>query len=115
MLFKRNATTNQTMPSQKRSWVKIGVGLLVLALIGGALFAWRASSAKKEDPKKDADKVFEFAKGDLAVLTPRDLGRVVPVSGSLKPVTQALVKSKVAAEVARVHVQEGERVAAGRR
>jgi membrane fusion protein, multidrug efflux system len=113
MFFKRKNAADATMPRQKRRWVKLGLGFLTLALIGGSLVAWRASSAKKDEPKKDADKVFEFAQGDLAVLTARDLGHVVPVSGSLKPVTQALVKSKVAAEVARVHVQEGERVAAG--
>jgi len=42
-----------------------------------------------------------------------DLGHVVPISGTLKPLTQAVVKAKVAAEVAKVHVQEGERVMAG--
>jgi RND family efflux transporter MFP subunit len=75
--------------------------------------AWKASQAKKEEPKKEAEKVFEFSAGDLARLEPRELGHLVPISGSLSPLTAAVVKSKVAAEVARVHVQEGQRVASG--
>lgn len=41
------------------------------------------------------------------------MGHVIPISGNLKPLTQAVVKSKVAGEVARVHVQEGVLVRAG--
>ncbi|MFN7673689.1 MAG: efflux RND transporter periplasmic adaptor subunit, partial [Betaproteobacteria bacterium] len=48
-----------------------------------------------------------------ARLGPVELGHVVPISGTLTPVVQAVVKSKVAAEVAQVHVREGERVASG--
>lgn len=97
----------------RRGWVRVSVTLLTVALVGGSLVAWRVSSAKKDEPKKDTEKVYEFAKGDVATLGPMDLGHVVPISGTLKPLTQAVVKAKVAAEVARVHVQEGERVTAG--
>jgi RND family efflux transporter MFP subunit len=41
------------------------------------------------------------------------LGRQIPVSGSVKPLLQATVRSKVPAEVAKIHVQEGQRVEAG--
>jgi RND family efflux transporter MFP subunit len=41
------------------------------------------------------------------------MGLVIPVSGSVRPVLQAMVKAKVSGEVAQVHVREGERVAAG--
>lgn len=100
-------------PSRKRGWVRATVGVLTVALVGGSLVAWKASQAKKEEPKKEAEKVFEFSAGDLARLEPRELGHLVPISGSLSPLTAAVVKSKVAAEVARVHVQEGQRVASG--
>jgi RND family efflux transporter MFP subunit len=86
-------------------------GLAALIAIGGVV-AYRAV-AKKPDKKPDEAKVFEFAPGDLAVLQPVRMGQVIPVSGSLKPLLQATVKSKVAAEVARVLVQEGERVQSG--
>jgi len=87
----------------------IGVVVLVVA---GSLLGLRASQAKKEE-KKDPEKVFEFAPGDLAVMQRVPLGRQIPVSGSMKPLLQATVRAKVPAEVARVHVQEGNRVAAG--
>ncbi len=85
--------------------------MLVIATIA-ALLVWRGSAAKKEETPK-TDVVFEFAPSDLAVVAPRELGNLIPVSGTLRPLTQAVVKSKVAAEVARVHVQEGMRVASG--
>ena len=43
----------------------------------------------------------------------RALGRIVSVSGSINPVVAATVKSKLAAEVAQIHVQEGEAVHTG--
>lgn len=88
----------------------VGVALLVVA---GSFFGLRASQAKKEPDKKDGEKVFEFAAGDLAQLERIPLGRQIPVSGSMKPLLQATVRAKVPAEVARIHVQEGDRVAAG--
>ncbi|MBC7622808.1 MAG: efflux RND transporter periplasmic adaptor subunit [Aeromicrobium sp.] len=97
----------------RRGWVRVSVGLLTIVLIGGSLIAWRVVSAKKEEPKKETEKTYEFAKSDLAILGPVELGHVIPISGTLKPVVQAILKSKVAAEVAKVHVQEGEGVAAG--
>jgi RND family efflux transporter MFP subunit len=111
--LKRSPSPAGVNGSRKRGWVKLSVAVLTGILVVGSLVAWRASSTKKDEPKKAADKVFEFSKSDLAMLEPRELGNLIPLSGSLKPVTQAVVKSKVAAEVARVHVREGERVAAG--
>jgi RND family efflux transporter MFP subunit len=111
-LFKRRqndpgmATTVRRLPGKP-----LVFALAALVAIGGAV-AWRAIAAKKPD-KKDEAKVFEFAPGDMAVLQPVRLGQVIPVSGSLKPLLQATVKAKVAAEVSRVLVQEGERVQSG--
>ncbi len=121
MLFIKRKNTNMSdqrdgivSPTlSRRRWLKPVAVLLTAVLAVGSLVAWRANAAKKDAPKKNEDKVFEFSRGDLAVLGLRELGNVIPVSGTLKPLTQAIVKSKVAADVARVHVQEGERVAAG--
>ncbi|MCA3003075.1 MAG: efflux RND transporter periplasmic adaptor subunit [Rhodocyclaceae bacterium] len=117
MFFARGLTpatpsTSSSHP-RKRVLIRAGVGLLTVALVGGSLIAWRVSSAKRDEPKEDSAKTYEFAKRDLAILGPVELGHVVPISGTLKPVVQAVVKSKVAAEVAQVHVREGERVASG--
>jgi len=105
-----------TPPASKRRWTRLTkpvVVVITIALALGGVVAWRASNAKKVEPKKDELKVFEFVERDIARVTPRDLGNVIPLSGTLTPLTQAMVKSKVAAEVSKVHVQEGQRVSAG--
>lgn len=100
------------MPPLRKSLPALAVLALVAA--GAVFFGLRLSQADKEPEKKaDGPRTFEFAPGDLAQLRREPLGRPIPVSGSLRPVLQATVRAKVAAEVARVHVQEGERVAAG--
>lgn len=90
------------------------------ALVAGGVVAmaapflgWRMSQADPA-PAKPADSArpIEFAPSDLSELRTEPLGRRIPVSGTLKPTLQATVRSKVAAEVVRVHVQEGEPVAA---
>lgn len=100
----------------RKGWVKVTLILLCLVVAVGGLVAWRTVSAKKEEKKPDganAVKTLEFAPGDIAELKPTQLGQVIPISGSVRPLLQATVKSKVPAEVAKVHVQEGERVASG--
>lgn len=100
-------------PRRFKRWAKVGTVTLVLLGTVGSLVAWRASSAARPEVKPPAEKVFEFVASDLAQVTPRELGRIIPLSGSVNPVVSATVKSKLAAEVARIHVQEGEAVAAG--
>jgi RND family efflux transporter MFP subunit len=97
------------------SKLKPALAVLLVVAVAGALLGLRVSQANKEDPAKKAEsaRVFEFAPGDLAEMRREPLGRLIPVSGSMKPMLQATVRSKVPAEVAQVHVQEGERVAAG--
>ena len=94
---------------------KVVVIAIATLAVAGSVFGYRASQAQKEPEKKaaGAPASFEFAPGDLAELTRVPLGREIPVSGSMKPVLQATVRSKVPAEVARIHVSEGQRVAAG--
>jgi RND family efflux transporter MFP subunit len=113
MSFNSLPSGSLTPRSRKQGWVKITVAVLTVVVVAGSLVAWRASAAKKDEKKPGADKVFEFAAGDIATLAPQNLGLVIPISGSVRPVLQAMVKSKVAGEVAQVHVREGERVVAG--
>ena len=95
------------------TWMKATASAVLIAAAIGSVVAWRASTAKKIDKKPDAEKVFEFAPSDLAQVQGRQIGRRIPVSGSMRPVTVATVKSKLAAEITQVHVKEGERVSAG--
>ena len=89
------------------------IAVLVLA-VAGSVFGYRATQAQKEPPKKaEAPRTFELTPGDLAQLSRVPLGRRIPVSGSMKPTLQATLRSKVPAEVAAIHVAEGQRVSAG--
>ena len=85
---------------------------LVVAAIAASLIGWRATQAKPEQ-KKDGPVTLEFTPADVAVVEVRSLVRSIPFSGSLAPVVQTAVKSKVPGEVMRVLVREGEAVAAG--
>jgi membrane fusion protein, multidrug efflux system len=97
-----------------RRFLKPALVAVAIVAVVGSLTGLRVSQANKEPAKKDdAPRTFEFAPGDLSELRSEPLGRRIPVSGSMKPVLQATVRAKVAAEVAKVHVQEGQAVAAG--
>ena len=115
-MFKQSTSPRSSSANtgQHRSgWVKVTLGALILAALAGSLVYWKVSSAKKDEKKPNAEKIFEFASNDIALLGPRNMGLVIPISGSLRPVTQAMVKSKVSGEIAQVRVREGEYVAAG--
>jgi membrane fusion protein (multidrug efflux system) len=96
-----------------RRFLKPALALLAVVAVAASLMGLRVSQANKEPEKKKEDRTFEFAAGDLAELRREPLGRRIPVSGSMKPLLQATVRAKVPAEVAKVHVQEGQAVAAG--
>lgn len=115
MLFKRTPSAGLVTGSirSRSGWVKLTVAGLSAAVAVGSLVAWRATSANKDAKKPAANKIFELSVKDIATLAPQNLGLVIPVSGSVRPVLQAMVKSKVAGEVSQVHVREGERVTAG--
>lgn len=131
MFSNRSSNSNAAQsPRKNRKWAGLVIGTVVVLGVGAAVFAWRESTANKQqtaaaakgdeakkggkDGKDDkSDKTFEFAKSDIVVVSPQNLGLVIQISGSVRPVTQAMVKSKVAGEIAKVHVREGERIAAG--
>ena len=110
MLFKRSPSSRL---SSRSGWVKVTVAGLSAALVIGSLVAWRASSAKKEEKKPDAEVTLEFSTADLTTVENRELSRTLPFSGSLSPVVQSTVKSKVSGEVRQVMVREGEKVSQG--
>lgn len=95
-----------------RRFLKPALAVVAVVAVVASLVGLRVSQANKE-PEKKAERTFEFAAGDLAELRREPLGRRIPVSGSMKPLLQATVRSKVPAEVAKVHIQEGQAVAAG--
>lgn len=103
-------------PSRKRRSGAIALAVLVLAAAAGgyALTRQDAAPAKPEAAAK-AEKapVFELSRRDVAVVEARPLALTLPLSGSLTPLAQATVKSKVSGVVLATTVQEGMNVAAG--
>src|SRR6516164_9507194 len=88
----------------RRRIVGATVLVLVVAGIGGTVAALYA--------KKPAVPL-QFLPADLAFVESKPLSRWLPVSGTLQPVRQAIVKAKVAGDVLQVTVREGETVKAG--
>ncbi len=113
MLFrKKDVAISETAGRRPRRFAKPAIAV-VAVLVVGSLVAFRVSSARKEEPAKATTPTLEFTPADVAVVELRELPRSVPISGSLSPVIQSTVRSKVPGEVRRVHVREGERVAQG--
>ena len=114
MLFRKShsATAEPSARAPRRA-LKPVLLVLGLAVVIGSLVAFRESPAKKDESKKDPAPTLEFTPADIAVVELRELSRTLPISGSLSPVVQSTVRSKVPGEVRRVLVREGEKVAQG--
>ncbi|HKX95513.1 MAG TPA: efflux RND transporter periplasmic adaptor subunit, partial [Methylibium sp.] len=94
---------------KRRTLVAGGVALAVVGVV--AAIALRRPPAPA--PVAAAAPELELAPADVAVAAPRELRRTLEVTGALKAVDWAMVKARVAAEVARIDVREGDRVSAG--
>ena len=89
--------------------------LVVVAIVGGIGGVAAMRALKKQDGPGDkaAPVALQFTPSDLAYVEARPLARWLPVSGTLQPMRQAIVKAKVAGDVQQITVREGESVQAG--
>jgi len=110
MFFRKNNNVDGVKRRLRLKPFVIG-GVVVLAL--GAVVGFRATQGAKTDQKKDAPLILEFTPADVAIVELRELDRSIAFSGSLMPVVQTTLKSKVPGEVQKVFVREGESVAQG--
>jgi RND family efflux transporter MFP subunit len=102
------------LPTRKRRrWFKPTVAIVTMLAAGAGLFAFQSGRSKAPEAKQETSKPLEFAAGDLVAPQRLSLAQSVPVSGTIRPFSSAMVKSKVAAEVAKVHVRDGEAVRRG--
>jgi RND family efflux transporter MFP subunit len=100
------------MVLRKKRYVKAALITIGILAIAGSLVGLRATQAnKKEEPKKEL--VMEFVPADVATVDMRSLAHTLNFSGSLMPLLQPTVRSKVTGEVRKVMVREGDRVAEG--
>jgi len=101
-----------------KPWIKWGVALLLLALIGAGVL--RALSARKLQSQQLAAAtaakdlgLAELAATDVFKAQVLEIAQGLQISGSLKAVNSALVKARVAGELQGLTVREGDFVKAG--
>ncbi len=111
-----NSNTSSYGPPKPRRlrWI---VSIIVLALVFGAGGFWamknKKSTAVAEAKPADKPLVMELAANDVATVVSRELRASLSLSGTLMPLNQTTVKSKVAAEVREILVQEGNKISKG--
>ncbi len=95
-----------------RRWqVVLVLAALVIAVAGSAIALKKGSG--DDAAKKRERPPLEFAQRDVISLQPKRLSVELAVPGSVLAVSQATVRAKLSAEIKRVFVREGDRVAAG--
>jgi len=87
--------------------------LALVAILVVAVVAWSVTRDPAAAKPAAASGPLELATVDMAVVQARVLARSLPLSGSMSPVVQATVKSKVSGEVEQVTVREGQDVRQG--
>jgi membrane fusion protein, multidrug efflux system len=101
-----------TMPKRRSLWLAAALVLLAAA-IGTAAMKKKAPQAAALPTAAQAPAWLELLPSDVARVTLHELRQTLALSGSLKAVSQAVVKARVAGEVREVLVREGEAVRAG--
>jgi RND family efflux transporter MFP subunit len=98
--------------------------LVVALVVAGVALAWGLRSRNKAAPVADAppaagtparpaERPIEFAASDLATVAAGEISSSIPITGTLRPTNQTMVKAKVAGEIKSLLVREGMPVKAG--
>lgn len=105
--------TERSPTRRKLMWFAL-TAVLALGGVAAVLVSKNSSTRSTEDAKKNAPPVtLEFTANDIATVVLQPLVRTSAVSGTLAPLTQAIVKATVAGEVRKVLVREGQSVRQG--
>jgi RND family efflux transporter MFP subunit len=97
-----------------RNWrMKALIAALLVIIVG--VVVWVATRAPATAPTAAAseNKPVELAAVDVATVGMQTLSRSLPLSGSMSPIVQATLKSKVGGEVELVPLREGQEVREG--
>lgn len=109
-------------PANPKRRTMLWVAAILLTLAAGAAAVAALATGNKDAKAAKSDKStntphtaapLEFSEGDVYRVKAQVLARAIQVSGTLMPITQAIVKSTVPGEVRRVLVREGEAVQQG--
>ncbi|WP_133650815.1 efflux RND transporter periplasmic adaptor subunit [Paraburkholderia flava] len=99
------------MQATKKRTLLLIAALTALVLIIAITHAIRTrTSTHPTQTTTQATSIIEFTPDDLTIVTRRTLSETLPLTGSLKAVSQAEVKSKVTGTAIRVEVREGDPV-----
>jgi RND family efflux transporter MFP subunit len=101
-----------SMPWNRRNLLAAVVILVVVAVAAAVLIQRRNAQATSTPPVAAAP-VLELSASDVAQVVPRELVRVLDITGELRAVNSSMIKARVAAEVQSLDVREGDRVKAG--
>lgn len=97
------------LKTRKRIVIAALVFIVILAIAIAQAIRKRSAPAAAET----LSSVVEFAPDDLTTVSRRTLSETLPLTGSLRAITQAAVKSKVAGSALDVAVREGDTVKTG--
>lgn len=100
-----------------KAGLKWTLALVALGVVGVGATQWlsqrKASQAQAAATSTKAVDRAELAKTDVVAVTDTDLSQELPISGSLKALSTAVVKARVAGELQGLQVREGDSVRAG--
>jgi RND family efflux transporter MFP subunit len=99
--------------SRKRWIVLAGLAILVAAGAGVAIQSGAIKVGAKAETKKKEQAPLAFAASDIVRVAQHRLAVELSMPGTVQAFNQATVRSKLSAEVLRIPVREGDRVAAG--
>ncbi len=89
---------------------RVAIGIIVVV---AAASTWMLTHNAKSESKVVAAAPLEFEAADVVRAGTRELARTLPLTGTLNPINQAVVKAKVAGEIRDLTVREGVAVRAG--
>ena len=109
--------TPTTPPPDRRRWIKwVGLILVLLALgfsVLRALSARQAQQVALAETSQAAPVAIELAPSDLVAARVQNLSQGLPVSGTLRAVNSAFIRTRVPGELQQLTVREGDSVKAG--
>jgi membrane fusion protein, multidrug efflux system len=99
--------------TRRTKWLMAAVALGLTAIVAAGAVTVQRRNAQEEAERKGAKPPLEFTPADVVRLQRQRLAVESELPGTLQAVSQGIVRAKVAAEVKRVLVREGDHVEAG--